>query len=113
MRAAPAGRPLHAAEGLVGGGQGEGESCCHSAVSPSGLASVVVSVREVMEVGWVNGPEVTLAVVAASSLDKALVQGEVVPDAVPPVLVLLGREFRLQGLAHNTDKSQFITQNDQ
>lgn len=93
--AAPAGRPLHVAERLVGGGQCVGDSFHPPPDPPSGLASVIVSIREVMVVDWVNGPEVTLAIVAASSLDKALVQGKIVSDTVPPVLVLLQRKSRL------------------
>ena len=43
-----------------------------------------VSLLEVVDTGWVYGPVVALPVGRPARLDEAVVQGEVVPDGVPP-----------------------------
>ena len=58
--------------------------------APGPAAAVVVPVGEVLIVGRVDGPEVAFTAVAAAGLDEALVQGQVVTHAVPPVLILRG-----------------------
>lgn len=59
--------------------------------APARPPAVVVALGEVVQVGGVDGPEVALAVVAAAGFDEALVEGQVVPHAVAPAL-LLARE---------------------
>ena len=57
----------------------------HRLADPSlGSTTSEVSLPEVVQVGRVDRPVVTLAVGAAAGLDEAVVQGEVVADAVPP-----------------------------
>lgn len=49
-----------------------------------GPPSPKISVHKVRHVGRVDGPEVALAVWAATALDKAFIQTQVVADAVLP-----------------------------
>lgn len=69
-------------------GQREGQLACYSANPSPGTSPVVVPVREVLKVGWMNSPKMALAIVTATGFDEALVQREIVSDAVSPVLVL-------------------------
>lgn len=88
--AAPTCCSVGVGEGLmVGGDQGrKGELSCNPAHSPPRPAAVVVPVTKVLVVGWVDCPEVALAVFTAACFDEAVVQGQVVTHAVPPVFVL-------------------------
>lgn len=53
---------------------------------------MVVALGEILQVGWVDGPEVPLAVVTPPGFDEAFVQGEVVPHTVAPALLLQSQE---------------------
>ncbi len=55
--------------------------------SESGLTSAEVSLLEIVHVGSVNGPVVASTVSSLSHLDKALVQRQIVANAVAPALV--------------------------
>ena len=59
-----------------------------SARPSPGSSAVIVSFREIVIVARVDGPEVSFAIVASTSFDETVVQRQVVPNAVPPVLVL-------------------------
>lgn len=48
------------------------------------LAPPEIAFAEVVHVGGMDGPVVTLAVSAAARLDEAVVEGQVVPDRVSP-----------------------------
>lgn len=69
-------------------GQSEGQLPCYSANPSASTSPVVFPVREVLKVGRMNSPEMALAIVTATGFDEALVQREIVSDAVSPVLVL-------------------------
>ena len=43
-----------------------------------------ISLGEVRDVGRMNGPEVALAVGCSAGFDEAIVEGEIVPDRIPP-----------------------------
>lgn len=68
--------------------QCEGQLPRYSADPSPGSSPVVVPIRKVLKVGWMNSPEMALAVVTAAGFDEALVQREIVSDTVSPVLVL-------------------------
>ena len=53
------------------------------------MAPAVVSLGEVVDAGGVYGPVVALAVLRATGLDEALVETEVVADAVAPGALLV------------------------
>lgn len=91
LRTAPTGGSVGPGEdGVVGGAQGgKGELYCHPAYPAACPAAVVVPVRKVLVVGGVNRPEVAFTVVAAACFDEAVIQGQVVTHAVPPVFILL------------------------
>lgn len=91
LRAAPVGRSVGPGEGRVVGGAkgGKGKLSCHPAYPPPRPSAVVVPVRKVLVVCWVNCPEVAFAVVTAACFDEAIIQGQVVTHAVPPVFILL------------------------
>lgn len=59
--------------------------------------STKVSVGEVLQVGWVDSPVVPFAVLASTSFDETLVEGQVVANAVPPTLVLASVVRKLVG----------------
>ncbi|RUS87328.1 hypothetical protein EGW08_004870, partial [Elysia chlorotica] len=58
-----------------------------AAPAPGATPLSEVSADEVLDVGWVNGPVVSLAVFTATSLQGRLT--EVVPHAVAPTLALV------------------------
>lgn len=91
LRTAPTGCSVGPGKGrVVGGAQGgEGELSCRPAYPPPRPPAVVVPFRKVLVVWGVNRPEVAFAVVAAACFDEAIVQGQVVTHAVPPVFILL------------------------
>ena len=49
-----------------------------------GFPAPEITTLEVVQAGRVDGPEVPLAVGCPSGLDKAVVEGQVVPDGVSP-----------------------------
>lgn len=89
---------------LGGGSRAQGQPSAFSPQPPNGAprapdphspadappcpAPVVIPFGEVLQVGGVDGPEVAFAVVAAAGFDEALIEGQVVADAVPPALLL-------------------------
>lgn len=75
---------------VVGGTQGgEGELSRHPAHPPSCPPAVVVPIGKVPVVWGVNRPEVAFTVVTAAGFDEAIIQGQVMTHAIPPVFVLL------------------------
>lgn len=68
--------------------QGIRKLSCHPADPAASSAAMVVPIGEVLEVSGVDGPEMAFTIVTPTSLHKAFVQGQVVSDAVPPVLIL-------------------------
>lgn len=70
---APAGHPFQAADGLVMCRECEGKLPRRPADPPPGPTSVVVPIREILKVGRMDRPEMTLTVVTATGFDKALV----------------------------------------
>lgn len=85
---------------VVRRGQGsEAELPRHPPCLPPRPPTVVVPLREVLVVGGVNGPEVAFPVVAPTRFDEAVIEGQVVAHAVPPVFILLERE-RKNGEVH-------------
>lgn len=104
LRAAPIGRSVGPGEGrVVGGAQGgKGELSRHPAYPPPRPPAVVVPIRKVLVVCRVNRPEVAFPVVAATRFDEAIIQGQVVTHAVPPVFILLERERNSVRAKNNT-----------
>ena len=49
-----------------------------------GFPAPEITTLEVVQAGRVDGPEVPLAIGCPSGLDKAVVEGQVVPDGVSP-----------------------------
>lgn len=85
-------------------GGGEAELSRDPAHPPPRPPAVVVPLGKVLVVGWVDGPEVSFAVVAAAGFDEAFVQRQVVANAVPPVLILWrhgGKVVRAKPLTTN------------
>lgn len=97
LRTAPTGHPVRAVcKGggrVVGGVQGgQAELSCHPPCPSPCPPTMVVPFREVLIVGRVNRPEVAFTVVASTRFDEAIIEGQVVAHAVPPVFILLERE---------------------
>jgi hypothetical protein len=51
---------------------------------PLGFATPEVAFLEVFYVGRMNSPVMAFTVGASSSLDETVIEGEVVPDGIPP-----------------------------
>ena len=45
-----------------------------------------ITFREIIKIGWIDGPKVTFPVGASAGFDKTLVQAQVVSDTVSPSL---------------------------
>lgn len=89
-RAAPTGCSAGSGKSRVvrGAQGGEGQLPRGSSYPSPRPPAVVVPVRKVLVVGRVDGPEVALPVVAPACFDEAVIQGQVMTHAVPPVFIL-------------------------